>query len=57
MASLTDGQTHLAERSTDGLVTARCDGKQFRPLAALLGTPPDQEQICPACRSGQNPKE
>lgn len=57
VASLADGQTHLANRSTDGLVTARCDGRQFRPLAALTGTPPDQEQICPACRSGQSPKE
>ncbi|MGH3912337.1 MAG: hypothetical protein ACRDTC_02830 [Pseudonocardiaceae bacterium] len=51
MASLADGQTHLADEAGDALVTALCDSKQFRPLAALTGTPPDQAQICPTCYS------
>lgn len=51
VASLADGQTHLADRPEGALVTALCDGRQFRPLAALTGTPPDEEQICPACRA------
>lgn len=55
VASLADGQTHLADRADGALVTARCDGRQFRPLVALPGIPPDQEQICPACRSDQDP--
>ena len=49
VASLADGQTHLAEPTPHGLVTAHCDGRRFLPLATLRGTPPDQEQICPAC--------
>lgn len=51
VASLADGQTHLADEAGDALVTALCDSKQFRPLAALTGTPPDQAQICPTCHS------
>lgn len=51
VASLADGQTHRADRDEDALVTARCNGRQFRPLAALDGAPPDQAQICPACRA------
>lgn len=51
VASLADGQTHRADQAGDVLVTALCDGRQFRPLVALTGTPPDQAQICPACRA------
>ena len=51
VASLADGQTHLADRVEGALVTALCDSRQFKPLAALAGTPPDQAQICPACRT------
>lgn len=51
VASLADGQTHLASRAEEALVTALCDGTQFRPLATLPGTPPDQAQICPTCRT------
>jgi hypothetical protein len=51
VASLADGQTHLADRSEDALVTTLCDSRQFRPLAVLTGPPPDQAQICPACRA------
>ncbi len=51
VASLADGQTHLADRAEDALVTALCNGRQFRPLAALPGKPPDQAQVCPACRA------
>lgn len=51
VASLADGQTHRADRTEGALVTALCDGRQFRPLATLTGTPPDQAQICPACRA------
>jgi len=51
VASLADGQTHLADRSEGALVTALCDGRQFKSLAALTGAPPDQAQICPACRA------
>ncbi|MGQ0776856.1 MAG: hypothetical protein ACT4NY_20970 [Pseudonocardiales bacterium] len=50
VASLADGQTHLANQVDGALVTARCDGKQFRPLATLTGTPPDPAQTCPTCR-------
>ncbi|MGH3913525.1 MAG: hypothetical protein ACRDTC_08955 [Pseudonocardiaceae bacterium] len=51
VASLADGDTHLAEPATQKhLVTAYCDGRQFRPLAILRGEPPDQAQTCPACR-------
>jgi len=57
VASLADGKTHLAEPAPHGLVTALCDGQQFRPLAALRGAPYDEEQICPACRSDQNPRK
>ncbi|HEU0087208.1 MAG TPA: hypothetical protein VFQ77_06120 [Pseudonocardiaceae bacterium] len=56
VASLADEDTHLAEpvvepASDEPVVTACCDGRRFRPLAALPATPPDQAQICPACRS------
>lgn len=51
VASLADCDTHLADRSGDALVTAQCDGRQFRPLAELAGAPPDQAQTCPACRA------
>jgi len=51
VASLADGQTHLADPAGNALVTARCDGKRFRPLATLTGTPPDEAQICPACHA------
>ncbi|MGH3912614.1 MAG: hypothetical protein ACRDTC_04285 [Pseudonocardiaceae bacterium] len=54
VATLADGDTHLAEPTAPGhLVVARCDGRQFLPLTALPGTPPDQAQICPACRTDQ----
>ena len=54
VASLADGDTHLAEPAAHTyLVTAHCDGRQFRPFAALTGTPPDQEQVCPICRADQ----
>ncbi len=49
VASLADGQTHLAVPADNVLVTARCDGRHFQPLAILDGAPLDQEQICPAC--------
>jgi hypothetical protein len=49
VASFVDGDTHLGEpTSGEHLVTARYDGRRFRPLAALSGTPPDQTQVCPA---------
>jgi hypothetical protein len=52
VASFTEGDTHLAEPVPSGhLVTAQCSGRQFRPLTALPGPPPDPAQICPACRS------
>ncbi|MGQ0774806.1 MAG: hypothetical protein ACT4NY_10375 [Pseudonocardiales bacterium] len=51
VATLADGQTHLADPAEAALVTARCNGKQFRPLATLKGTPPDPAQTCPACRA------
>ncbi|MGH3838971.1 MAG: hypothetical protein ACRDSF_25235, partial [Pseudonocardiaceae bacterium] len=51
VASFADGDTHLAEPAPlDHLVTAQCDGRRFRPLAALRGAPLEQAQICPACR-------
>lgn len=54
VASLADGDTHLAEPACrEHLVTARCDGRRFRPLAVLPTTPPDQAQTCPACRPDQ----
>ncbi len=39
VASFADGDTHLAEPvpPTEHLVTAQCDGRQFRPLAARRG--------------------
>jgi hypothetical protein len=49
VATLADGQTHLADPADNALVTAQCDGKQFQPLAILKGTPLDPEQICPTC--------
>lgn len=50
VGSFADGDTHLAEPVPDEhLVTAHCDGRRFRPLAALPATPPDPDQICPAC--------
>ncbi len=55
VASLADGDTHLAEPAPpEQLVTAHCDGRQFRPLVALPATPLDQAQVCSACRSGQH---
>lgn len=52
VASLADGDTHLAEPAPPGhLVTAHCDGREFRPLTALHGVPLDQAQICSACPS------
>ena len=55
VASLADGETHLAEPTPHGdLVTARCDGRQFRPLAALPGKPYDPAQIYPACQPREN---
>ncbi|MGH3939412.1 MAG: hypothetical protein ACRDTG_12420 [Pseudonocardiaceae bacterium] len=53
VASLADGDTHLGEPSPteQHLVTAHCDNRRFRFLAALPGTPPDPAQVCPACRS------
>lgn len=55
VASLADGDTHLAVPGEAGqTVTAHCDGRQFSPLAILPGAPPDQEQICPACRAGES---
>ncbi len=54
VASLADGDTHFAEPGAPGqTVAAHCDGRQFCPLAILPGAPPDQEQVCPACRAGQ----
>ncbi|MPZ66892.1 MAG: hypothetical protein GEU83_15745 [Pseudonocardiaceae bacterium] len=54
VASLADGDTHLAEPAPrKDVVTARCDGRRFRPLAVLPATPPDQAQTCPTCRSDQ----
>ncbi|MGH3931539.1 MAG: hypothetical protein ACRDTF_16390 [Pseudonocardiaceae bacterium] len=53
VASLADGDTHLADRAGEVLVIARCDGRRFRPLVELPGVPPDQEQICPACRGAR----
>lgn len=56
VASLADGDTHLAEPSPteQHLVTAHCDSRQFRSLAALPCTPPDSAQVCPACRSNHH---
>ena len=54
VASFADGDTHLAEPAPHAhLVTAHCDGRQFRPLAVLHGEPPDQEQVCPTCHLDQ----
>lgn len=54
VGSFADGGTHLAEPGSPGqIVAAHCDGRQFCPLAILPGAPPDQEQVCPACRAGQ----
>jgi len=53
VASLADGDTHLAEPAPpEHLVSAHCNGRQFRPLVALPATPPDQAQVCPACHGG-----
>lgn len=42
VASFADGETHLADPAPHGkLVIARCDGRQFRPIAALVGAPFD----------------
>lgn len=49
VASLADGDTHLADRSGAALVTAHCDGRRFRPLASLAGEPPDPAQVCTEC--------
>lgn len=50
VASLADGQTHLAKAAgTPNLVIACCDGRRFRPLAVLIGEPPDDKQACPVC--------
>lgn len=57
VASLANGDTHLAEPATQELVTARCDGRQFRPLAALRGSPVDKAQICSACLSAYSPQK
>lgn len=51
VASLRDGDTHLGENSTGATVTDRC-GRSFRPLADLVGSPPDP-QICPTCAQSQ----
>lgn len=51
VASLADGQTHLADPIDNTLVTARCTGTQFKPLTALKGTPLDPAQICPTCNT------
>ncbi|MGH3915252.1 MAG: hypothetical protein ACRDTC_17870 [Pseudonocardiaceae bacterium] len=55
VASLADGDTHLAEPEPSGhLVTAQCNGRQFHPLVVLRAAPPDEAQVCPACRSGRH---
>lgn len=54
VASLADGQTHLADPVATGLVAARCDRTPFRPIAALTGTPSDPDQICPSCLTGRH---
>ena len=55
MASLADGDTHLAEAVPSGdLVTAQCTGRQFRPLITLRAAPLDEAQVCPVCRSGDH---
>ena len=54
VASFADGDTHLGEPAPHAhLVSAHCDGRQFRPLTVLSGAPPDQAQVCPTCRSDQ----
>ncbi len=54
VASFADADTYLAEPGAPGqTVTARCDGRQFCPLAILPGAAPDPEQVCSACRAGQ----
>ncbi|MGH3941210.1 MAG: hypothetical protein ACRDTG_21765 [Pseudonocardiaceae bacterium] len=54
VASLADGDTHLAEPSSPGpQVSAHCNGKRFHPLAILRGVPPDKAQVCPACQTHQ----
>ncbi|MGH3941161.1 MAG: hypothetical protein ACRDTG_21500 [Pseudonocardiaceae bacterium] len=51
MASLADGDTHLAEPAPLGhSVTAQCTGRQFRPLVILRAAPLDEAQVCPVCR-------
>jgi len=55
VASLADGDTHRAVSTPPGqLVTAQCDGRQFRPLVALRGAPLDPAQICLICRANQS---
>jgi hypothetical protein len=55
VASLHDEDTHLNENSTGATVTARC-GPSFRPLAGLVGSPPDQlhavKRACSLARGG-----
>ncbi|MGH3914818.1 MAG: hypothetical protein ACRDTC_15625 [Pseudonocardiaceae bacterium] len=54
MASLADGETHLAEPGAPGqTVAAHCDGRRFCPLVILPGAPPDPEQACSACWADQ----
>lgn len=56
LRSLSDRDTHHGELRPDGTVTAAC-GISFRPLCllrgtgpALSGSPPDPDQVCPACK-------
>lgn len=58
VAFFADRDTHLADSLLHGqLVTALCNHKQFRPIAALPGIPPDPEQICLHCKSLQHPQK
>lgn len=57
VASFADSDTHLAGPVRHGhLISALCNGRQFRPLATLPGTPPDPEQTCPDCEFHQTPR-
>ncbi len=57
MTSTADGREHVISEQVEPspteqhLVTAHCDSRQFRSVAALPGTPSDSAQVCPACRS------
>lgn len=55
LRSLADQDTHRGELCPDGRVTAVC-GVEFVPPVysrlALAAGPPDPEQICPTCASG-----